>query len=92
VRRRSLFSCSFFSTLFLLIHPHTLRLTPSPSLVYSIVKNDTVSRALQRGILDGDCLAAFEYLSIDLQTELAEAANTDADTVRANVRSLRGWE
>ncbi|GAA5859437.1 hypothetical protein JCM8547_006821 [Rhodosporidiobolus lusitaniae] len=59
---------------------------------YRIVKNDTVSRALQRGILDGDVLASFEYLSLDLQTELAEACGTDADTVRANLRSLRGWE
>jgi cleavage and polyadenylation specificity factor subunit 1 len=60
--------------------------------LHRIVKNDTVSRALQRGILDGDVLASFEYLPIDLQTDLAAAANTDPDTVRANIRSLRGWE
>ncbi|GAA5919136.1 hypothetical protein JCM6882_002398 [Rhodosporidiobolus microsporus] len=59
---------------------------------YRMVKNDTVSRALQKGILDGDVLAQFEYLSLDRQTELAEACGTDADTVRANLRSLRGWE
>ncbi|GAA5945459.1 hypothetical protein JCM10213_005995, partial [Rhodosporidiobolus nylandii] len=59
---------------------------------YRIVKNDTVSRALQKGILDGDLLAGFEYLSVDRQTELADACGTDADTVRANLRSLRGWE
>ncbi|GAA6031493.1 hypothetical protein JCM8097_006482 [Rhodosporidiobolus ruineniae] len=59
---------------------------------YRIVKNDTVSRALQKGILDGDVLAQFEYLSVDHQTQLAEVCGTDADTVRANLRSLRGWE
>ncbi|GAA5823369.1 hypothetical protein JCM11251_007584 [Rhodosporidiobolus azoricus] len=59
---------------------------------YRIVKNDTVSRALQKGILDGNVLAQFVYLPVDRQTELAEACGTDADTVRANLRSLRGWE
>ncbi|GAA5973411.1 hypothetical protein JCM11641_006446 [Rhodosporidiobolus odoratus] len=59
---------------------------------YRIVNNDTVSRALTKGMLDGDLLAQFEYLPIDRQTDLAEACGTDADTVRANLRGLRGWE
>ena len=57
-----------------------------------IVKNDSVSRAITKGILDGDLLAAFEYLSLDQQMELAQAVGTDPDTVLANLRNLRGYE
>ncbi|GAA5822884.1 hypothetical protein JCM3770_004565, partial [Rhodotorula araucariae] len=59
---------------------------------YRIVKNDSVSRAIVKGILDGDLLARFEALSLDYQNELAGAVGTDADTVRANLRNLRGFE
>ncbi|POY73837.1 hypothetical protein BMF94_3096 [Rhodotorula taiwanensis] len=59
---------------------------------YRIVKNDSVSRAITKGILDGDLLAAFEQLSLDQQLELAEAVGTDPDTVLANLRNLRGYE
>ncbi|BGP33959.1 mRNA cleavage and polyadenylation factor subunit [Rhodotorula toruloides] len=59
---------------------------------YRIVKNDTVSRAIVKGILDGDLLAAFEMLPLERQVELAEAVGTDADTVLANLRNLRGFE
>ncbi|GAA5985839.1 hypothetical protein JCM10908_006298 [Rhodotorula pacifica] len=59
---------------------------------YRIVKNDSVSRAITKGILDGDLLAGFEYLSLDQQMELAQAVGTDADTVLANLRNLRGYE
>lgn len=62
------------------------------SRVYRIVKNDTVSRAITKGILDGDLLSKFEYLSLDLQTELALNCGTDADTVLANLRNLRVYE
>jgi cleavage and polyadenylation specificity factor subunit 1 len=37
-------------------------------------------------------LAAFEYLSLDQQMELAQAVGTDPDTVLANLRNLRGYE
>lgn len=57
-----------------------------------IVKNDTVSRAITKGILDGDLLARFEYLSVDVQTELAVNCGTDVDTVLANLRNLRVYE
>ncbi|BGP01928.1 mRNA cleavage and polyadenylation factor subunit [Rhodotorula toruloides] len=59
---------------------------------YRIVKNDTVSRAIVKGILDGDLLAALEMLPLERQVELAEAVGTDADTVLANLRNLRGFE
>lgn len=58
----------------------------------SIVKNDSVSRAIVKGILDGDLLVAFEMLPLDAQTELAKAVNTDVDTLLANLRTLRGFE
>lgn len=58
----------------------------------SIVKNDTVSRAISKGILDGDLLARFEYLPVDLQTDLAANCGTDVDTVLANMRTLRVYE
>ena len=57
-----------------------------------IVKNDTVSRAITKGILDGDLLSKFEYLSVDVQTELANVCGTDVDTVLANLRNLRVYE
>ncbi|GJN92589.1 hypothetical protein Rhopal_005620-T1 [Rhodotorula paludigena] len=59
---------------------------------YRIVKNDSVSRAIVKGILDGDLLVAFEMLPLDAQTELAKAVNTDVDTLLANLRTLRGFE
>ncbi|GAA5965654.1 hypothetical protein JCM3765_000915 [Sporobolomyces pararoseus] len=59
---------------------------------YRIVKNDTVSRAITKGILDGDLLSKFEYLSVDVQTELAKVCGTDVDTVLANLRNLRVYE
>lgn len=51
-----------------------------------------MSRAITKGILDGDLLAAFEQLSLDQQIELAQAVGTDPDTVLANLRNLRGYE
>ncbi|GAA5993443.1 hypothetical protein JCM5350_000095 [Sporobolomyces pararoseus] len=59
---------------------------------YRIVKNDTVSRAITRGILDGDLLSKYEYLSVNVQTELANVCGTDVDTVLANLRNLRVYE
>ncbi|KPV73773.1 uncharacterized protein RHOBADRAFT_66756 [Rhodotorula graminis WP1] len=59
---------------------------------HRIVKNDSVSRAIVKGILDGDLLATFETLPLEYQNELAAAVGTDADTVRANLRNLRGFE
>lgn len=59
-------------------------------LLRSIVKNDTVSRALTKGILDGELLAEFEWLPLDRQVELCESLGTDADTVSANIRNLTG--
>ncbi|GAA5901725.1 hypothetical protein JCM8208_003569 [Rhodotorula glutinis] len=59
---------------------------------HRIVKNDSVSRAIVKGILDGDLLATFETLALEYQNELAAAVGTDADTVRANLRNLRGFE
>ncbi|KAM0789430.1 hypothetical protein ACM66B_000255 [Microbotryomycetes sp. NB124-2] len=53
-----------------------------------IVKNDSVSRAITRGVLDGELLAEFEWLPLHRQVELATAVGTDQDTLLANLRSL----
>ncbi|GAA5960307.1 hypothetical protein JCM8115_001133 [Rhodotorula mucilaginosa] len=71
---------------------HVLHFAGLNPRAYRIVKNDSVSRAITKGILDGDLLAAFEYLSLDQQMELAQAVGTDPDTVLANLRNLRGYE
>lgn len=55
-----------------------------------IVKNDSVSRAITKGILDGELLAEFEWLPLDRQIELCESVGTDSDTVLANLRNLGG--
>ncbi|BGP09960.1 mRNA cleavage and polyadenylation factor subunit [Rhodotorula toruloides] len=75
-----------------LMSRHVLHFGGLNPRAYRIVKNDTVSRAIVKGILDGDLLAAFEMLPLERQVELAEAVGTDADTVLANLRNLRGFE
>ncbi|KAI5476013.1 cleavage and polyadenylation specificity factor subunit 1 [Pseudohyphozyma bogoriensis] len=55
---------------------------------YRIVKNDSVSRAITKGILDGELLARFEWLSLDKQLALAEMVGTDVDTTALNLRNL----
>ncbi|SCZ90601.1 BZ3500_MvSof-1268-A1-R1_Chr9g10894 [Microbotryum saponariae] len=56
-----------------------------------IVKNDSVSRAMAKGILDGELLAEFEALSLGRQMELCEMIHSDPDTVLANLRGLMSW-
>lgn len=52
------------------------------------MKNDSVSRAITKGILDGELLADYETLSLDRQTELAKSVGTDPDTLLANLKNL----
>ncbi|BGP26347.1 cleavage and polyadenylation specificity factor subunit 1 [Rhodotorula toruloides] len=75
-----------------LMSRHVLHFGGLNPRAYRIVKNDSVSRAIVKGILDGDLLAAFEMLPLERQVELAEAVGTDADTVLANLRNLKGIE
>lgn len=53
-----------------------------------IVKNDSVSRAITKGILDGELLAEFEALPLGRQVELTKSVGTDPDTVLANLKGL----
>lgn len=54
-----------------------------------IVKNDTVSRAISKGVLDGELLAEFEGLPLDRQLELTAQIGTDPDTVLLNLRNMQ---
>ncbi|OAV95953.1 hypothetical protein PTTG_04786 [Puccinia triticina 1-1 BBBD Race 1] len=54
------------------------------------VRNDMVSRAINRGILDGELLMKFELLSITQQKEIASLAGSDRETVLVNLLNLRG--
>ncbi|KAI7953963.1 hypothetical protein MJO28_006510 [Puccinia striiformis f. sp. tritici] len=54
------------------------------------VRNDMVSRAINRGILDGELLMKFELLSISQQREIASLAGSDRETVLVNLQNLRG--
>lgn len=56
---------------------------------HRIVKNDSVSRAISKGILDGELLAEFESLPLDLQVDLTALIGTDPDTVLLNLRNLQ---
>lgn len=53
-----------------------------------MVKNDSVSRAITKGILDGELLAEFEWLPLDLQMLLTDLIKSDPDTISANLRNL----
>lgn len=57
---------------------------------YRTVRNETVSRAINRGILDGDLLGRFEMLSVDQQEEAARLVSSDRETVLYNLENLRG--
>lgn len=54
------------------------------------VRNDMVSRAINRGILDGELLGKFELLSISQQVEIAGLAGSDRETVLVNLLNLKG--
>jgi cleavage and polyadenylation specificity factor subunit 1 len=56
-----------------------------------MVKNDSVSRAITKGILDGELLAEFERLPFDQQMEITNSIKTDPDTVLLNLRDLAAW-
>ncbi|KAK4697553.1 cleavage and polyadenylation specificity factor subunit 1, partial [Phenoliferia sp. Uapishka_3] len=55
---------------------------------FRMVKNDSVSRAITKGILDGELLAEFEWLPLDLQMLLTDLIKSDPDTISANLRNL----
>lgn len=67
--------------------PHFAGLNPRG---YRTVRNDTVSRSINRGILDGELLARFEMLSIDQQEEAARLVSSDRETILLNLANLRG--
>ncbi|KAL8292101.1 hypothetical protein RQP46_001567 [Phenoliferia psychrophenolica] len=55
---------------------------------FRMVKNDSVSRAITKGVLDGELLAEFEWLPLDLQMLLTDLIKSDPDTISANLRNL----
>lgn len=50
-----------------------------------------MSRAITKGILDGELLSEFERLPLDQQYELTTPLGTDPDTVLLNLRDLAAW-
>jgi cleavage and polyadenylation specificity factor subunit 1 len=56
-----------------------------PHLDPRIVRNDTVSKPMSRGILDGQLLEAFEELGIQGQQEMTRQIGTE------RVAVLRDW-
>lgn len=58
---------------------------------WRVVRNDAVSRAVVRGVLDGELLKRFEGMGVAEQGALAGAVGTDPDTVLGNLRGVGGW-
>ncbi|KAG9025986.1 mRNA cleavage and polyadenylation factor subunit [Tulasnella sp. UAMH 9824] len=59
---------------------------------FRTVRNDTVSRPLTKGILDGNLLSAFGDLPVVRQIEAAKTIGTDRDVVLDDLRILwRSW-
>ncbi|KAI8451017.1 CPSF A subunit region-domain-containing protein [Phakopsora pachyrhizi] len=56
---------------------------------FRTVRNDMVSRAINRGILDGELLNKFELLSINQQKQISSLAFSDRETVLINLTNLR---
>ncbi|KAH8116054.1 cleavage factor protein [Phellopilus nigrolimitatus] len=57
---------------------------------FRIVRNESVSRPLSKGILDGNLLAAFEELPIPRQNEITRPIGTERLTVLKDWMSLSG--
>ncbi|KIO33745.1 hypothetical protein M407DRAFT_229600 [Tulasnella calospora MUT 4182] len=59
---------------------------------FRTVRNDTVSRALTKGILDGNLLSAFVDLPVVRQIEAAKTIGTERDVVLDDLRTLwKSW-
>ncbi|KAL4078098.1 CPSF A subunit region-domain-containing protein [Scleroderma yunnanense] len=66
---------------------HVAGLNPK---AYRIVRNDTVSKLMSRGVLDGQLLQAFEGLGISRQNETTRQIGTERTTVLHDWISLAG--
>lgn len=55
------------------------------------IRNDLVSRAMNRGIVDGAVLEWFEKLNIGKQNEIGGLAGSDRETVLVNMANLKGF-
>jgi cleavage and polyadenylation specificity factor subunit 1 len=53
------------------------------------VRNDYVSRALSKGILDGDLLGEFSLLNATRQASMTKRVGSDVATIGVNLRSLK---
>ncbi|KAH8927140.1 hypothetical protein BT69DRAFT_1278235 [Atractiella rhizophila] len=57
---------------------------------FRAVKNESISRALSKGILDGDLLSLFERLPYGRQVDLTSQIGSDPETILINIRNLAG--
>jgi cleavage and polyadenylation specificity factor subunit 1 len=57
-------------------------------LIIRIARNDTVSKPLSRGILDGQLLGTFEELGIQGQQEMTRQIGTERNAVLHDWNSL----
>ncbi|KAG0140711.1 hypothetical protein CROQUDRAFT_664844 [Cronartium quercuum f. sp. fusiforme G11] len=67
--------------------PHFAGLNPRG---FRTIRNDLVSRAMNRGIVDGAVVEWFEKLRIAKQNEIGGLAGSDRETVLVNLSNLRG--
>lgn len=58
--------------------------------MYSIVRNDYVSKPLSKGILDGNLLRVFEDLPITRQNDITRQIGTDRSVILRDCVGLAG--
>lgn len=63
---------------------------PTDVSLFSIVRNDYVSRPLTKGILDGNLLAAFDELPLTKQDEVTRQIGTERSVVSKDWLGLAG--
>jgi cleavage and polyadenylation specificity factor subunit 1 len=63
-------------------------LRPSLKILRSIVRNDTVSKPLSKGVLDGTLLYEFENLSLVRQDEIVKQIGTEKTVLAQALTSL----
>ncbi|KAH9817923.1 CPSF A subunit region-domain-containing protein [Melampsora americana] len=57
---------------------------------FRTVRNDLVSRAMNRGIVDGEIIERFGTLTIDQQDSIGLLAGSDRNTILINLNNLKG--
>ncbi|EGF98089.1 uncharacterized protein MELLADRAFT_96156 [Melampsora larici-populina 98AG31] len=57
---------------------------------FRTVRNDLVSRAMNRGIIDGEIIERFGALKLDEQDSIGKLAGSDRNTILINLNNLKG--